>query len=216
MLDVDEDSRLGREMIAGGTRYEVGMVPNEQTIAEMYTEAVEQFGAAGIAQYEISNFARAGHRSRHNLKYWTRQPYLGFGLDAHSFLPTAAGQAIRIATSDDLTDYLDPSVDKNERETITPISPTQALEEAWFLGLRLNDGVSIPDIMHEFGSSAIDAYQPILIEAQQQGLMEYDEHRARLTQQGRLFANDVFQRFLGVLDFNEAAGSPIHQQGVVA
>ena len=81
---------------------------------------------------------------------------------------------------------------------------------------KLNDGVSIPEITHEFGSSAIDAYQPILVEAQQQGLMEYDEHRARLTQQGRLFANDVFQRFLGVLDFNEAAGSPIHQQGVVA
>ena len=216
MLDVDEDSRLGREMIAGGTRYEVGMVPNEQTIAEMYTEAVEQFGAAGIAQYEISNFARAGHRSRHNLKYWTRQPYLGFGLDAHSFLPAAAGEAIRVGATDDLVDYLDPSIGKSERETITPVSPSQALEEAWFLGLRLNDGVSIPEITHEFGSFAIEAYQPILVEAQQQGLMEYDEHRARLTQQGRLFANDVFQRFLGVLDFNEAAGSPIHQQGVVA
>ena len=61
MLDVDEDSRLGREMIAGGTRYGVGMVPNEQTIADIYTEACEQFGAAGIAQYEISNFARPGH-----------------------------------------------------------------------------------------------------------------------------------------------------------
>ena len=62
MLDVDEDSRLGREMLAGGTRYGVGMVPNEQNIAEMYTEAIEQFGAEGIAQYEISNFARPGQR----------------------------------------------------------------------------------------------------------------------------------------------------------
>ena len=102
MLDVDEDSRLGREIIAGGTRYGVGMVPNEQTIADLYTEACEQFAAAGIAQYEISNFARAGHRSRHNLKYWTRQPYLGFGLDAHSFLPTTDGDAIRVGTTDDL------------------------------------------------------------------------------------------------------------------
>ena len=107
MLDVDEDSRLGREIIAGGTRYGVGMVPNESTIADMYTEAVERFGAAGIPQYEISNFARAGQRSRHNLKYWTRQPYLGFGLDAHSFLPTAPGETIRVATTDDLTAYLD-------------------------------------------------------------------------------------------------------------
>jgi oxygen-independent coproporphyrinogen-3 oxidase len=200
MLDVDEDSRLGREMIAGGTRYGVGMVPNESTIADMYTEAVEQFNAAGIAQYEISNFARAGHRSRHNLKYWTRRPYLGFGLDAHSFLPTAGGEAIRVATTDDLTTYLDPNFPDDERATITHVSPAEALEEAWFLGMRLNEGVSLCDIQREFGGSAIDPFHPILHEAKQQGLMEYDEHRAKLTQQGRLFANDVFQRFLGVVE----------------
>ncbi len=213
MLDVDEDSRLGREIIAGGTRYGVGMVPNEQTIAEMYTEAVEQFCAAGITQYEISNFARAGRRSRHNLKYWTRQPYLGFGLDAHSFLSTAAGEAIRVATSDDLTAYLDPSISDDDRGTITPVSRAEALEEAWFLGLRLNDGVSLTDITREFGESAIQAFQPILNDACQQGLMEYDEHRARLTHQGRLFANDVFQKFLGVVN----SGAPLIQpQGVFA
>ena len=215
MLDVDEDSRLGREIIAGGTRYGVGMVPNEQAIAEMYTEAVERFGAAGIAQYEISNFARAGQRSRHNLKYWTRQPYLGFGLDAHSFLATATGESIRVATTDNLTAYLDPNIADCHRETITPVSPAQALEEAWFLGLRLNDGVSIPEIAREFGESAIATYQPILIEAQQQGLIEYDGRRARLTQQGRLFANEVFQRFLGVID-SDAAASRIQEQGVFA
>ena len=125
MLDVDEDSRLGREMIAGGTRYGVGMVPNEQTIADMYTEAAEQFDAAGITQYEISNFARAGHRSRHNLKYWTRQPYLGFGLDAHSFLPTPTGEAIRVATADDLTAYMNPNIAEIDRETITVVSPSR-------------------------------------------------------------------------------------------
>ncbi len=216
MLDVDEDSRLGREMIAGGTRYGVGMVPNEPTIADMYTEAVEQFCAAGIAQYEISNFARAGHRSQHNLKYWTHQPYLGFGLDAHSFLPTSGGGAIRVATSDDLTTYLDSSVIDDERVTVTPVSRSEALEEAWFLGLRLNDGVSLADITREFGESAIRPYQPILQEARQQGLMEYDGHRARLTQQGRLFANDVFQRFLGVVDSNQAAANLIQPQGVFA
>jgi oxygen-independent coproporphyrinogen-3 oxidase len=216
MLDVDEDSRLGREMIAGGTRYGVGMVPNEQTIADMYSEAVEQFGAAGIAQYEISNIARGGRRSRHNLKYWTRQPYLGFGLDAHSFLPTAAGEAIRVATTDDLATYMNPETLYREHETTTPISLLEALEEAWFLGLRLNEGVSVAEITREFGEPAIHAYEPILIEAQQQGLMEYDEHRARLTQQGRLFANDVFQRFLGVEAAPEDVAKRIHEQGVFA
>ncbi|HTU49354.1 MAG TPA: radical SAM family heme chaperone HemW [Acidobacteriaceae bacterium] len=216
MLDVDEDSSLGREIIAGGTRYGVGVVPNEQTIAEMYTEAIEQFGAAGMPQYEISNFARAGQRSRHNLKYWTRQPYLGFGLDAHSFLPTAQGEAIRVAATDDLTAYLDPNIADCDREAITPVSAREALEEAWFLGLRLNGGVSIAEITREFGASAIHAYQPVLEEAQQQGLIEYDDRRARLTHHGRLFANDVFQRFLGVVQSDDVATSLNHEQGVFA
>ena len=87
MLEVDEDSRLGRELIAGGTKYHAHFVPDEELTADIYVTACEQLNAAGSAQYEISNFARTGIESRHNLKYWTRQPYLGFGVDAHSMLP---------------------------------------------------------------------------------------------------------------------------------
>ncbi|MGA7895092.1 MAG: radical SAM family heme chaperone HemW, partial [Candidatus Sulfotelmatobacter sp.] len=72
MLEVDEDSRLGRELLAGGTRYHAHFVPNEETVADFYLAACERLQSAGIAQYEISNFARAGFESRHNLKYWTR------------------------------------------------------------------------------------------------------------------------------------------------
>src|SRR5207302_2916624 len=86
MLEVDEDSRLGREVIAGGQKYHAHFVPDEDLTADMYEIACERLNDAGIAQYEISNFARAGWESKHNLKYWTRQPYLGFGLDAHSML----------------------------------------------------------------------------------------------------------------------------------
>src|SRR5712692_8033080 len=86
MLEVDEDSRLGRELIAGGTRYHAHFVPDEDLTADLYEMACEHLDNAGIRQYEISNFARDGHQSRHNLKYWTRQPYLGFGVDAHSML----------------------------------------------------------------------------------------------------------------------------------
>jgi oxygen-independent coproporphyrinogen-3 oxidase len=84
MLEVDEDSRLGRELLAGGTRYHAHFVPNEEAMADFYVAACEWLESAGIAQYEISNFARQGFESQHNLKYWTRQPYLGFGVDAHS------------------------------------------------------------------------------------------------------------------------------------
>ena len=86
MLEVDEESRLGKEMLAGGARYHASAVPSEDDAAAWYQMACEVFDEAGLAQYEISNFARPGHASRHNLKYWHRQPYIGFGLDAHSML----------------------------------------------------------------------------------------------------------------------------------
>src|SRR5947209_3254819 len=103
MLEVDEDSRLGRELMAGGTKYHAHFVPDDDLTADFYEAACERLNAAGIEQYEISNFARDGFESKHNLKYWTRQPYLGFGVDAHSMLLSRNGQAesVRLATTDD-------------------------------------------------------------------------------------------------------------------
>src|SRR5580658_988419 len=135
MLEVDEDSRLGREVMAGGTRYHAHFVPDEDATADFYLAACEQLEAAGIAQYEISNFARAGSESRHNLKYWTRQPYLGFGVDAHSMLVSTMPQseAVRFAASDTLEKYVAGS-----RSLKTLVSREAAFEESFFLGLRLN------------------------------------------------------------------------------
>ncbi len=106
MLEVDDESRLGREMLAGGDRYRAQEIPSDDLIADMYTEAIVFLAGHGLAQYEISNFARPGCESRHNLKYWRRQPYLGFGLDAHSMLRTHSGAALRFAVTDDLNAYL--------------------------------------------------------------------------------------------------------------
>src|SRR6266853_914095 len=108
MLEVDEDSRLGREVMAGGQKYHAHFVPDDDLTADFYEVACERLNAAGIEQYEISNFACAGYESRHNLKYWTRQPYLGFGVDAHSMLASIAPEleAVRFATSDALEKYV--------------------------------------------------------------------------------------------------------------
>src|SRR5258705_1556476 len=105
MLEVDDESRLGREMLGQGTRYGASAVPGEDETAAWYQQACAAFRAAGIEQYEISNFARPGHQSRHNLKYWQRRPYIGFGLDAHSMLPANAA-AVRFANTSELDEYL--------------------------------------------------------------------------------------------------------------
>ena len=110
MLEVDEDSRLGREVLAAGSRYGAATIPTEDQTAEWYAEACELLDRAGVHQYEISNFARPGFASRHNLKYWQREPYLGFGLDAHSMLFTSGTNpnqvAARFANTDNLDTYL--------------------------------------------------------------------------------------------------------------
>src|SRR4029077_9165056 len=123
----DDDSRLGRELMAGGTRYHAHFVPDEEITADMYEMACERLNAAGVCQYEISNFARDGHQSRHNLKYWTRQPYLGFGADAHSMLNCFGGaiQAVRFSSPDSLEEYIAGAPLRK-----MPVSVQAALEES--------------------------------------------------------------------------------------
>jgi oxygen-independent coproporphyrinogen-3 oxidase len=125
MLEVDDESRLGREMLAEGTRYSAAAVPSEDDAADWYQLACDRLNAAGIQQYEISNFARPGHCSRHNLKYWHRDPYLGFGLDAHSMLRTSTG-AVRFANTSDLDLYsADSEAAKNPLALYPQIKPSK-------------------------------------------------------------------------------------------
>ncbi len=196
MLEVDEDSRLGREMLTGGARYHAGLVPNDDAIARMYESAIERLDGAGINQYEISNFARTGFASRHNLRYWERRPYLGVGLDASSALRAGAGlEVLRSTTTDDLTAYLDGN---NIAETAW-LSLNHQHEEAWFLGLRLNDGVSIAALEDEFGSERVRPALDVVEELAADGLVTSDHQRVCLTSQGRLLSNEVFQEFLGLV-----------------
>jgi oxygen-independent coproporphyrinogen-3 oxidase len=194
MLEVDDDSRLGRELIAGGQKYHAHFVPDEDLTADMYEIAVERLNTAGIRQYEISNFARAGFESRHNLKYWTRQPYLGFGADAHSMLHSAdAGCAVRFSNSDSLEKYLSGTA--KER---TVVSSEDALQEAFFLGLRLNKGVDLRTLRLEFGENQVRAYKQSVSELTEAGLLEKDASTIRLTAKGRMLSNEVFERFISV------------------
>jgi oxygen-independent coproporphyrinogen-3 oxidase len=192
MLEVDEDSRLGRELIAGGTKYHAHFVPDDDMTAEFYETACERLNAAGVEQYEISNFARAGLESKHNLKYWTRQPYLGFGVDAHSMLPSRNGEAesVRLATTDDYDRFF-ISADF----TASAVNREQALEESFFLGLRLNRGVDLGRLREEFGGAA-GKVEEIIDELVEDRLLIHSGENLRLTNRGRLLSNEVFEKFI--------------------
>jgi len=197
MLEVDEDSRLGRELIAGGTRYHAHFVPEEEATADFYLAACEALAGAGIAQYEISNFARDGYESRHNLKYWTRQPYLGLGVDAHSMLLSSLlpqkndVDAARFSTADSLDAFVAGAPLKGE-----PISSAAAFEESFFLGLRLNRGVDLRQIADKFGCDAVAEVFPTIKQLESDGLVDASANVVRLTSRGRLLSNEVFQAFL--------------------
>jgi oxygen-independent coproporphyrinogen-3 oxidase len=207
MLEVDEDSRLGSEVIAGGKRYHAHAVPDEDLTADLYLRACERLNAAGIEQYEISNFARSGWRSRHNLKYWTRQPYFGFGLDAHSMLlPNAELQAggvnaIRFFMPSELDEFLSDD-DQKRRPGNEIISELGALEEAFFLGLRLNSGVDLAAIEARFAKDDIAFISDKVANVCNLGLAKHEAGRLFLTERGRLLSNEVFEKFVA-LDISE-------------
>ena len=262
MLEVDDDSRLGRELLAGGQKYHAHFVPDEDLTADLYEIACELLNAAGIQQYEISNFARLGFESKHNLKYWTRQAYLGFGVDAHSMLSCAGGDqshdhapdpqslstvstcynyedehdreghdlqscrksaestngtaesralpvlngtrtsehagpanpsAVRFANADNLERYLSVVP-----PTETSVSFDAALQEAFFLGLRLVRGLSLSSVRAIFGGDACASLSATIEDSIESGLMERSGDYIRLTSKGRLLSNEVFERFLSV------------------
>jgi oxygen-independent coproporphyrinogen-3 oxidase len=202
MLEVDEESRLGEEVLAKGTRYHASAVPSEDESADWYQMACEQFESAGLRQYEISNFARHGFSSRHNLKYWQRLPYIGFGLDAHSMLLTETG-ALRLANTSEMDAYMDgpePAFRQISKSAVEPdfdvIDVERAFEEALFLGLRMNEGVSLRVLRGQFGEAMVQDAMPALLEVREAGLLEMEADRVRLTARGRMVSNEVFSRLL--------------------
>ncbi len=178
MLEVDEDSRLGAEVLAFGRRYGAPEVPSEDAIAGFYETAVERLSALGIPRYEISNFARPGFESLHNLKYWRREPYLGFGADAHSF-----DGAVRWQNAETAAEYV-ARFDRGE----SPVAARTFADpgERFFLGLRLAEGID----------ADWSAYAAAVENFAREGLLHIDGSRLRLTPRGVLLSNEVFAEFV--------------------
>jgi oxygen-independent coproporphyrinogen-3 oxidase len=175
MLEVDEDSRLGKEMLLGGIRYGAADAPSEDQTAAFYEIAVERLASIGLPRYEISNFARPGLESAHNLKYWTLDPYVGFGADAHSF--------------DGAARWSNPESPKEYVESPTATPTPAASDERLFLGLRMAAGVRPTDAEWQAYAEPIRRFVGA-------GLLEAHDGTLRLTDRGVLLSNEVFQEFL--------------------
>ena len=182
MLEVDEDSRLGQEVLLNGKRFGAPEVAGDDEIAAMYETAVERLGQLGIQRYEISNFARPGFESVHNLKYWRSEPYVGFGADAHSFDGDERSQNVESA---------DEYVARWKIGQVPRIASmkAQTSEEKFFVGLRLSEGI------HPLADEWLRWSEPIE-RFVSSGLLESDGGRLRLTDRGVLLSNEVFAEFV--------------------
>lgn len=200
LFEVDAGSRLGRELLAGGARYSAAAVPSDDAMAEFYEFACERLRDAGYDHYEISNWALPGFRSRHNLKYWRRDPYLGFGAGAHSF-----DGRWRWANAHDPAAYA-AAIEQGRLpvEQLEEVTPKQALDEELFLGLRQLEGIDLERIEAQYASQ-FDAHfkdhfqaniGARLEELRAQGLIERDGSRVRLAPARLAISNEVFVALL--------------------
>jgi len=196
MLEIDEGSRLGREALAGGNRYSAQAIPDDDTIADFYETARQRLTAAGYEHYEISNWALPGHRSRHNLKYWRREPYLGFGAGAHSF-----DGMMRWANAHDPARYVacieQGSSPAEQFEGLTPI---QVLDEEFFVGLRLLEGLDLASIERDFSPELPARMATIrgqIDRLESLGFIERHGTRIRLAPDRLTVSNEVLIQLLG-------------------
>jgi oxygen-independent coproporphyrinogen-3 oxidase len=177
MLDLEEGTALARQVEHGRMT-----LPDDDLVAALYVEAIERLAAAGLAQYEISNFARPGEECLHNLRYWRRETYLGFGLAAHSF----AGER-RFANTRDIARYVagarGPELDES-------LGPAEQRRETIFLRLRQSVGIHYEEIVTLCGEEGIEWIDRGL----QDGWLRRDGARVAFTPAGFLLSNDYISR----------------------
>jgi oxygen-independent coproporphyrinogen III oxidase len=148
-MEIDKGSRLGLEVLQNGSRYSARQLPTEEAMAEFYELAQRELKCAGYQQYEISNWAKPGFASQHNLKYWRREPYLGFGAGAHSFSGTQ-----RWSNFHDAAHYVAVMASgRGAIENVQFVSKEAALEEEIFLGLRQLAGINLAHLERRYDVS---------------------------------------------------------------
>ncbi len=194
LFEIDEKSRLGREVLTGGSRYHADAVPGDDFMADAYEAAREFLAGQGYVQYEVSNFALAGRESRHNQKYWRLEPYVGLGAGAHSFDGSNrwANESVVEVYEAKLACARSPIAE------IRALSPAEQLEEFFFLGLRERRGVNLELARERWGREWIARSEERISELVRDGWIDKAADRFRLTDRALLVSNEIFQQFLAL------------------
>ncbi len=187
LLEVYPNAPLKEEM----ARARWSQAPDDDA-ATMYVAAMERLEHAGYEQYEISNVAKPGRRSRHNLKYWTDGEWLGFGCGAHT---TKAGvRAKNVAGTDDYIARIHGG--ESAAIEVRPMSAEERLGDALFTGLRLTDGVDLDAIRDRYGVDVWQKHRGDLADFVDLGLLRHEGSRLWLTRRGMLLAHEVMAVFV--------------------
>ncbi len=165
-------------------------LPSEDAVAEMYLSMVDRLAEHGLLQYEISNFAKAGYESRHNLKYWNTEEYLGFGPAAHSDFGGA-----RFANSADVAGYLAKGSVICEQTVLTD---ADRLEEFVMLQMRLFEGLSLAELQKRFGEAPAARFASALAPYERGGYVRRTETGFAFTPMGMLVSNSILSDILDV------------------
>jgi oxygen-independent coproporphyrinogen III oxidase len=187
LLEVYPNAPLKEEM----ARARWSQAPDDDAAA-MYLAAMERLEQAGYEQYEISNVARPGRRSRHNLKYWIDGEWLGFGCGAHS-----TRDGVRWKNISSTPDYIDQvGRGGSTAVEIHRLTAEERLGDALFTGLRLVDGIDVNAIQNRYGVDVWRRYGADLEPFIEAGWLRRDGARLRLTRQGMLLAHEVMTVFV--------------------
>lgn len=194
ILELQERTRMHSQVKHG-----LIATPDDERAVEMYYELVDALTGAGFEHYEISNFARRAEpdapspfRSRHNLKYWTDQPYWGFGCGAHGYDLVSRWSNLK-STREYSERLLRGQSAIAER---LPISAGERLQDAAFLGLRLPEGIDLTRFYEAYGADLLREFESELAEVFDAGLLEVENGRLKLTRRGLVLSNEVFACFV--------------------
>lgn len=192
IFEIDEKSRLGREVLQHGTRYHAEEVPGEEFMAEAYETAREFLISNGYAQYEISNFAFPGCESLHNRKYWRLEPYIGLGAGAHSFDGTH-----RWSNAISAEEY-SQRIAQGESPVaeFRSLAESEQVEEFFFLGLRQSEGIDLQTARARWGAERVNRWEEIVSSLLREGRLESRGARIVMPESAYLVSNEIFQEFL--------------------